>query len=100
MPPVSSGHQFEHLPLVLRDRGPSAPIPPNPTTVSNQTNRVAHSSGLSEVTGDTALNHPLCCFLSGGRGSIFSATERPLVSHLRQKITATCNAGSAAVTCR
>lgn len=51
MPPVSSGHQFEHLPLVLRDRGPtrvpSAPIPPNPTTVSNQTNRVAHSGGLS-----------------------------------------------------
>lgn len=51
MPPVSSGHQFEHLPLVLRDHGltrvPSTPVPPNPTTVSNQTNRVAHSSGLS-----------------------------------------------------
>lgn len=51
MPPVSTGHQFEHLPLVLRDRGPTrvppAPIPPNPTTTSNQTNRVAHSGGLT-----------------------------------------------------
>lgn len=49
MPPAS-GHQFEHLPLVLRDRGPtrvpSAPVPPDPTTSLNQTNRVTHSGGL------------------------------------------------------
>ena len=51
MPPVSPGHKFEHLPLVLRDRGPTRvpplPIPPDPTTVSNQTNRVAHSGELT-----------------------------------------------------
>lgn len=49
MPPAS-GHQFEHLPLVLRDRGPTrvppAPVPQDPTTSLNQTNRVTHSGGL------------------------------------------------------
>ncbi len=58
MPPVSSGHQFEHLPLVLRDRGPTrvppAPVPPNPTTVLNQTNRVTHSGGLRTHTSNVS----------------------------------------------
>ena len=57
MPPLS-GHQFEHLPLVLRDRRPTrvppVPVPPNPTTVLNATNRIAHSSGLRTHTSNVS----------------------------------------------
>lgn len=52
MSTASSAHHFEHLPLVLRDRGPTrvprAHIRPNPTTAFNQTNRAAHSDGLTK----------------------------------------------------
>jgi hypothetical protein len=51
MPQTSPGHQFEHLPLVLREHGrtrvPPRSIPANPTTEFNRANRVAHSSGLT-----------------------------------------------------
>ena len=57
MPPT---HQFEYLPLVLRERGP-ARFPPAPqaedlTTLANKTNRVTHAGGLrthtSSLTAD------------------------------------------------
>lgn len=58
MPPISPGHQFEHLPLVLRDRGPTrvppAPVPENTTTADNKTNRTAHSGGLRTHTSSVS----------------------------------------------
>jgi hypothetical protein len=51
MPPDSPTHQFEHLPLVLTDRGPArfppAPVPENSVTAINKTNRIAHAGGLT-----------------------------------------------------
>src|SRR3972149_8075204 len=48
MPPPS--HQFEYLPLVLRERGPAriapAPQPEDTMTVINRSNRASHASGL------------------------------------------------------
>ncbi len=42
--------QFEHLPLILRERGPArfppAPQAPDPTTTNNRINRAGHSGGL------------------------------------------------------
>lgn len=47
---MAAGHQFEHLPLVLRDRGPArfppAPMQPDPATAANRENRAGHSQGL------------------------------------------------------
>ncbi|HZZ81338.1 MAG TPA: S8 family serine peptidase, partial [Gemmataceae bacterium] len=46
----TGSHQFEHLPLVLRDRGPArypqAAIPESSTTVINRANRTGHAAGL------------------------------------------------------
>ena len=52
---MPTNHQFEYLPLVLREHGPArfpqAPLI-NPTTVDNQTNRTAHAGGLQmQLTG-------------------------------------------------
>ncbi|HUY31869.1 MAG TPA: S8 family peptidase [Pirellulales bacterium] len=58
MPTVSPSHQFEHLPLVLRDRGPtrvpSAPVPENTTTADNKTNRATHSAGLGSHSSNVS----------------------------------------------
>lgn len=46
---MPNAHQFGHLPLVLRDRGPARFPPPPPSaqaTLANRQNRVAHSSAL------------------------------------------------------
>lgn len=47
----SPGHEFEHLPLILRDTGPTrvppAPIPPDPATEQNKSNRQAHFQKLN-----------------------------------------------------
>ena len=60
MPPTPSGHQFEHLPLVLRERGPARfpaiPIPENPATTSNKVNRGTHATGLSTHSGSASSN--------------------------------------------
>ena len=51
MPSQPPTHQFEHLPLILKDRGPArfppAPIPENPVTAANKTARAAHSGSLT-----------------------------------------------------
>ncbi len=48
-------HQFEYLPLILRDRGPArfspAPQAPDPATVSNKGNRAGHSLILRTRAG-------------------------------------------------
>lgn len=53
---MAAGHQFEHLPLVLRDRGPArfppAPMQPDPATAANRENRGGHSQGL-RTSADT-----------------------------------------------
>ena len=60
MPPTPPTHQFEHLPLVLRDRGPArypqAAIPENPTTVLNKGNRAGHAGGLRTVSSNISTN--------------------------------------------
>ena len=57
MPP---SHQFEHLPLVLREHGPArfpaAPIPENSTTAGNKGNRAGHSGTLSTNTTSVSTN--------------------------------------------
>src|SRR5208282_2721483 len=53
-------HNFEHLPLVLRDHGaarfPKAVIPENPTTTTNKTNRAGHASGLRGSSSAVSTN--------------------------------------------
>jgi hypothetical protein len=57
---MAAGHKFEHLPLVLRDRGsarfPQAPRQPDPATVANRQNRGAHSQGLRTSATTIAAN--------------------------------------------
>lgn len=47
---MPASHQFEYLPLILRDRGPARFPPPrqapDPATATNRTNRAGHSHGL------------------------------------------------------
>lgn len=54
MPPPA--HHFEHLPLVLRDRGPARfpklVIPEDPTTATNKSNRAGHADGLRSVSSE------------------------------------------------
>lgn len=58
MPPPQ--HQFEYLPLVLRERGlarfPRAPQDEDPTTVINRYNRVSHAGGLQSRTTNVSTN--------------------------------------------
>ncbi len=53
-------HQFEHLPLILRDRGPArypqAAIPEDPTTVLNKGNRAGHAGGLQSLSSSVSAN--------------------------------------------
>lgn len=53
---MPANHQFEYLPLVLREHGPArfpqAPQPENPTTIANRSNRPVQ--GLK----DLVLNYP------------------------------------------
>lgn len=50
MSSASPAHQFEYLPLVLRERGPArypqAPIPDNPATTANRNDRQGHAGEL------------------------------------------------------
>src|SRR5262245_38667591 len=52
---MPDSHQFEYLPLILRDRGPArfspAPQAPDPTTASNKSNRAGHSLVLRSHAG-------------------------------------------------
>jgi hypothetical protein len=52
---MPASHQFEYLPLILRDRGPArfppAPQAPDPATASNKTNRAGHSLILRNRAG-------------------------------------------------
>jgi Subtilase family len=53
-------HNFEHLLLVLRDRGPArfppSPRVPDPATVSNQHNRAGHGGALKTRTTSVTTN--------------------------------------------
>ncbi|MHB8903442.1 MAG: hypothetical protein ACYC6Y_32155 [Thermoguttaceae bacterium] len=57
---MSPTHEFEYLPLVLRERGPAwfpqAPQPENPTTVDNKTNRSTHAGGLKGHCSSISTN--------------------------------------------
>jgi hypothetical protein len=52
---MAAGHRFEHLTLVLRDRGPArftgGPGTPDPSTTANRANRAGHSAGLTASAG-------------------------------------------------
>src|SRR5689334_11139386 len=53
-------HKFEHLPLVLRDRGPAryppAVIPEDSTTALNRGNRSGHAGGLQSLSSNISRN--------------------------------------------
>lgn len=53
-------HQFEYLPLVLREHGPArfrpAPQPEDLTTVTNKANRPAHSGGLRTHASNVSVH--------------------------------------------
>lgn len=55
---MPNGHQFEHLPLVLRDRGPARFSPPPRSaqaTAANRQNRATHRASLATQAGDVVL---------------------------------------------
>jgi Subtilase family len=58
MPPLQ--HQFEYLPLILRERGlarfPRAIQDEDPTTVINRSNRSSHAGGLQSRTTSISAN--------------------------------------------
>ena len=57
---MPSTHNFEYLPLVLRERGrprfPQAPQEEDPTTVDNKANRSAHAGGLKNRCSSISTN--------------------------------------------
>ncbi len=58
MPPSPPAHQFEYLPLVLRERGParfpSGGGDENPATVANKAGRSGHAGGLRSHTANVS----------------------------------------------
>ena len=57
---MAEEHRFEHLPLVLRDKGPARlqrpQISPDPITDANRRNRVGHSASLGNATAAVVAN--------------------------------------------
>jgi len=57
---MPTAHQFEYLPLILRDRGPArfppAPQAPDPATANARANRAGHSGGLRTTATTVATN--------------------------------------------
>lgn len=57
---MPTSHQFEYLPLVLREHGPArfpqAPQPEDVTTVTNRTNRSVHAGGLRLRSSSISAN--------------------------------------------
>jgi hypothetical protein len=56
---MPNGHQFEHLPLLLRYRGPAKlgrPPRASPQTVANRNARAAHSASLGSAAGALTAN--------------------------------------------